>query len=121
MVPVELMKSIKQLNFAETGFLPKAGKQPRKAAFLAEMDTLVPWSRLEALIEPFNPRKGNGRPPMPIATMLRIHFMQQCSNVTHLIINKKTCSPVFGSTLRDLYAASRQTKINFEVSRFRNE
>lgn len=71
------MKSMKQLSLAETGFLPKAGKQTRKAVFLAEMDTVVPWSRLEALIEPFYPKKGNGRPPMPLSTMLRIHFMQQ--------------------------------------------
>ena len=71
------MKAMKQLSLAETGFLPKAGKQTRKAVFLAEMETVVPWSRLETLIEPFYPKKGNGRPPMPLATMLRIHFMQQ--------------------------------------------
>ncbi len=41
------------------------------------METVVPWSRLESLIEPFYPKKGNGRPPMPLSTMLRIHFMQQ--------------------------------------------
>ena len=57
--------------------MPKAGKQTRKAVFLAEMETVVPWSRLAALIEPFYPKKGNGRPPMPLGTMLRIHFMQQ--------------------------------------------
>jgi hypothetical protein len=77
MVLIEQMKPIKQLSLAETGFLPKAGKQTRKAVFLAEMETVVPWSRLEALIEPFYPKKGNGRPPMPLGTMLRIHFMQQ--------------------------------------------
>lgn len=37
----------------------------------------MPWSRLEALIEAFYPKKGNGRPPMLLAKMLRIHFMQQ--------------------------------------------
>ena len=71
------MKPMKQLSLAETGFLPKAGKQTRKAVFLAEMETVVPWSRLAALIEPFYPKKRNGRPPMPLGTMLRIHFMQQ--------------------------------------------
>ena len=44
------MKAMKQLSLAETGFLPKAGKQTRKAVFLSEMETVVPWSRLEALI-----------------------------------------------------------------------
>ena len=37
----------------------------------------MPWSRLEVLIEPFYPKKGNGRPPMSLGTMLRIHFSQQ--------------------------------------------
>ncbi len=77
MVVTEPMKAMKQLSLTETGFLPKAGKQTRKAVFLAEMETVVPWSRLEALIEPFYPKKGNGRPPMPLGTMLRIHFLQQ--------------------------------------------
>ena len=77
MAPTELMKAMKLLSLAEMGFLPKAGKQSRKAVFLAEMDTGVPWSHLEALLEPFHPKKGDGRPPMPPGTMLRIHFMQQ--------------------------------------------
>jgi IS5 family transposase len=71
------MKAMKQLSLAETGFLPKAAKQTRKAVFLSEMERVVPWARLEALIEPVYPKKGNGRPPMPLATMLRIHFLQQ--------------------------------------------
>jgi IS5 family transposase len=71
------MKRMKQLSLAETGFLPKAGKPTRKAVFLAEMEAVVPWSRLEGLIEPFYPKRGQGRPPMPLGTMLRIHFLQQ--------------------------------------------
>lgn len=71
------MKRMKQLSVTETGFLPKAGKQTRKAVVLAEMETVVPWSRLEAPIDPFYPKKGNARPPMPLGTMLRIHFLQQ--------------------------------------------
>jgi len=43
------------------------------------METVVPWFRLARLIESFYPKKGNGRPPMPLGTMLRIHFMQQWS------------------------------------------
>jgi hypothetical protein len=42
MVPAELMKPMKQLSLAESGFLPNAGKQTRKVVFLAEMDTVVP-------------------------------------------------------------------------------
>ena len=82
------MKSMKQLSVAETGFLPKAGKQTRRAVFLSEMETVVPWSRLEALIEPFYPKKGNGRPPIPLATMLRIHFMQQWFGYSDPVMEK---------------------------------
>lgn len=73
----EVMKRMKQLSLAETGSLPKAGKQIRKAVFLAEMEQVVPWFRLEALIEPHYPKKGSGRLPMLLGTMLRIHFIQQ--------------------------------------------
>jgi hypothetical protein len=52
-------------------------KAPRQAAFLAEMERIVPWSALCALIEPFYPKPGNGRPPVGVERMLRIYFLQQ--------------------------------------------
>ena len=67
---------MKQLSLAETGFLPKRGKVTRKAEFLAEMNAVVPWFRLEGLIEPVYPKAGRGRRPMPLSVMLRIHFIQ---------------------------------------------
>ncbi len=51
-------------------------KRTRKREFLDEMERVVPWSALVALIEPHSPRAKTGRPPFPIETMLRIHFMQ---------------------------------------------
>jgi IS5 family transposase len=54
-------------------------KVTRREAFPAEMDAVVPWTRLLALIEPHYPKAGpkGGRPPMPLETMLRVHFLQQ--------------------------------------------
>ena len=54
-------------------------KQTRREKFLAEMDVVVPWMRLLALIEPRYPKRGarGGRPPMPLETMLRVYFLQQ--------------------------------------------
>jgi IS5 family transposase len=54
-------------------------KQTRREKFLAEMEAVVPWSRLLALIEPHYPKAGpkGGRPPMPLETMLRVYFLQQ--------------------------------------------
>lgn len=51
-------------------------KRTRNREFLDEMERVVPWSALVALIEPHSPRAKTGRPPFPIETMLRIHFMQ---------------------------------------------
>ncbi|MFZ7094305.1 IS5 family transposase [Primorskyibacter sp. 2E233] len=50
-------------------------KQTRREKFLAEMDAVVPWPRMLALIAPHYPK--GGRPPMPLETMLRIYFLQQ--------------------------------------------
>ena len=52
-------------------------KRTRKREFLAEMDRVVPWSTLVALVSPYAPEGRKGRPPFPVETMLRIHFMQQ--------------------------------------------
>jgi hypothetical protein len=42
------------------------------------MEQVVPWSALLALIEEHYPKGGKaGRPPIPAAVMLRIHFLQQ--------------------------------------------
>ena len=53
-------------------------KVTRREQFLAEMDSVVPWVRLLALIEPHYPKVGpkGGRPPMQPETMLRVYFLQ---------------------------------------------
>jgi len=68
---------MKQTSFASLVFDNKK-KQTRRERFLAEMDKVVPWALLLAAIEPYYPRTGSvGRQPMPLASMLRIYFMQQ--------------------------------------------
>jgi transposase, IS5 family len=57
-------------------------KVTRRAKFLAEMDAVVPWGRLLAVIEPHYPKAPQGRPPHPLARMLRIYFMQQWFNLS---------------------------------------
>jgi IS5 family transposase len=41
------------------------------------MDRVVPWAALVDLVAPHAPEGKKGRPPFPVETMLRIHFMQQ--------------------------------------------
>lgn len=52
-------------------------KRTRKREFLDEMNAVVPWADLLALIEPVYPKGKTGRPPFAIPTMLRIYFLQQ--------------------------------------------
>ena len=67
---------MKQMTLASSGF-ERYAKPTRRAAFLAEMDRVVPWRDVCGLIEPFYPKAGNGRPPKPLEQMLRIYFLQQ--------------------------------------------
>ncbi len=53
------------------------GKVTRRERFLAEMDAVIPWTRLLALIAPHYPKAGKGRQPIGLERMLRIYFLQQ--------------------------------------------
>lgn len=72
---------MKQLTFSAKGF-DRYSKTTRRAAFLAEMEEVVPWADICALIEPFYPKPGNGRPPYGLDRMLRIYFLQQWFNLS---------------------------------------
>ncbi|WP_434150120.1 IS5 family transposase [Methylocaldum gracile subsp. desertum] len=68
---------MKQTTFASLSYDAKK-KKTRREVFLAEMEQVVSWLALLAVIEPFYPTAGRrGRPPMPLPTMLRIYFLQQ--------------------------------------------
>ncbi|MBT2177857.1 MULTISPECIES: IS5 family transposase [Ralstonia] len=57
--------------------LGQTTKRTRRREFLDEMEKVVPWADLVALVSPFLPEGKRGRPPFSPETMLRIHFMQQ--------------------------------------------
>ena len=67
-----------QLSFATLDFAAKK-KRTKRDMFLAEMAAVVPWSQLEAVIEPHYPKVGpqGGRRPFPLIVMLRIYCLQQ--------------------------------------------
>lgn len=58
------------------------GKVTRRERFLAEMDGVIPWPRLLALIAPHYPKAGQGTQPMPAPRMLRIYFLQHWFNLS---------------------------------------
>ncbi len=64
-----------------TGF-EQYTKKTRRTIFLEEMEQVVPWRKLGALIEPYYPKAGNGRPPVGVERMLRIYFLQQWFNLS---------------------------------------
>ena len=66
---------MKQMTFADAEYAGKR-KQTRKELFLIEMDQVVPWKGLVALIEPHYPKGEGGRPAYPLMAMLRVHLMQ---------------------------------------------
>ena len=72
-----------QLSFSSLDFAVKK-KRTKRDVFLAEMAAVVPWGKLEALIEPHYPRLGpqGGRRPFPLSTMLRIYCLQQWYNLS---------------------------------------
>jgi transposase, IS5 family len=67
----------KQLTLAANDF-ERFRKPTRREKFLAEMNTVVPWAELAAVIEPYYPKATSvgGRPPVGLERMLRIHCLQ---------------------------------------------
>ena len=70
-----------QRTFASVAWSQK-GKVTRRERFLGEMDGVIPWQRLIALIEPHYPKAGRGRRPHDLEWMLRIYFLQQWFNLS---------------------------------------
>ena len=70
-----------QRTFAGIAWSQK-GKVTRRERFLAEMDAVIPWAQLLALIGPYYPKAGRGRQPLGLEKMLRIYFLQQWFNLS---------------------------------------
>ena len=66
----------KQTSFAQGEYARKK-KTTRREKFLAQMEAVVPWARLVALIVPHYPAGRRGRPPVGIERMLRLYFLAQ--------------------------------------------
>src|SRR4029078_2974280 len=72
---------MRQLTLASASF-DKHSKQTRRAKFLAEMDQVVPWRELCTVVEPIYPNVENGRSPIALERMLRLHFLQHWFNLS---------------------------------------
>lgn len=83
-----MMSGMKQQTLAvaseEGSGFEQYRKLTRRDAFLKTMDAIVPWAALCEVIEPHYPKAGNGRPPIGLQRMLRIHFIQHWFNLADL-------------------------------------
>jgi len=73
---------MRQITFASQPSFEKFGRMSRREVFLTSMDTIVPWSELEALIAPDYQKAGKGRQPVGLGIMLRIYFLQHWFNLS---------------------------------------
>ena len=73
---------MRQITFACQPSFEKFARPSRREQFLNTMETIVPWSELEALIEPHYPKAGKGRQPVGLGVMLRIYFLQHWFNLS---------------------------------------
>ena len=71
-----------QITLASQVIIEKHSRKGKRELFLDQMEQVVPWSELLALVEPHYPRAGNGRQPVGLAIMLRTYFLQQWFNLS---------------------------------------
>jgi IS5 family transposase len=83
----------RQISFSQSEFLSQK-KRTRREKFLNEMETVVPWERLVALIQPVYPQGKRGRPPIGIERMLRIYFLQQWYGLADELLEETICDSV---------------------------
>jgi len=73
---------MRQRTFASQAEFQKYGRKSRRQLFLDEMELVVPWSGLLALVRPHDAKAGNGRRPVGLEIMLRTYFVQQWFNLS---------------------------------------
>lgn len=72
---------MKQITLSASGF-DRYAKTTRRAAFLTQMERVVPWVKLCALVEAVYAKPGNGRAPIGVERMLRMYFLQHWFNLS---------------------------------------
>jgi IS5 family transposase len=84
----------------------------RRKRFLAEMDAIIPWAQLLDLINRHYPKAGNGRPPLGLEKMLRIHSLQIWFNLE---------APAAEEALYDSESTRRFARIEMPVDKVPDE
>jgi Transposase and inactivated derivatives, IS5 family len=72
---------MKQISFSQAEFQRKK-RRTRREVFLDEMEQIMPWAELFAVVEPHYPKGKRGRPPVGLERMLRVYFVQQWNSLS---------------------------------------
>ena len=72
---------MKQISFSQAEFQRKK-RLTKREVFLAEMEQIMPWAELLAVVEPHYPKGKRGRPPIGLERMLRVYVVQQWNNLS---------------------------------------
>jgi len=73
---------MRQRSLASQSVFERYGRKSRRELFLDEMEQVVPWAELLALVEPHYAKAGKGRQPVGLSIMLRSYFVQQWFNLS---------------------------------------
>jgi transposase, IS5 family len=68
---------MKQLTLGHQAEFQHYAKNTRREQFLEEMNAVMPWAELLALVEPRYSKGEMGRKPVGLEIMLRVYFLQQ--------------------------------------------
>jgi IS5 family transposase len=74
--------TMRQITLANHSSFEKYARPSRREQFLNTMETVVPWSELEALIARYYPKAGNGRQPVGLSILLRTYLLQHWFNLS---------------------------------------
>ncbi len=72
---------MKQISFSKVGFEGKK-RRTRREVFLAEMERIMLWPELLAVVKPHYPKGAQGRPPIGLEGILRAYFVQQWNGLS---------------------------------------
>jgi len=65
------------MTLAQQAEFQRYSKKTRREQFLEEMDVVMPWAELLALVSPHYSKGETGRKPVGLEIMLRVYFLQQ--------------------------------------------
>ena len=68
---------MRELTLARQAEFQRYSKKTRRKQFLEEMDAVMPWAELLALVAPHYAKGEMGRKPVGLEIMLRVYFLQQ--------------------------------------------